>query len=123
VRQNIGRKDKEPVSRCANMELETRPGLSRRDEERLVRLCAKGDFRPSRWARAGNAELLAGVAMMLASERGAPRARLLSLAERLSPGMSEAERFGLWLERAPIDASRFFALLAAQRQTDTQKPG
>src|ERR1700682_6128070 len=64
----------------------TRP-LSRAEEERLVALCASGDLRPSRWLRAGDPELLAGIAAMLASERGSDRARLLSLAERLHPGM------------------------------------
>src|SRR5688500_15178185 len=67
------------------------PQLSRAVEERLVELAASGDLRPSRWLRAGNPKLLAGVAVMLASQPEFDRYRLLALAERLEPGMSRAE--------------------------------
>src|SRR5258706_12842413 len=65
-----------------------RPGWARRDEERVIELCASGDFRPSRWRRAGDPALLAGVAMMLASEPRFDRPRMLALAESLNPGIS-----------------------------------
>ena len=52
------------------------PRWNRRAEERVVELCAGGDFRPSRWLRAGDAQTLAGVATMLASESGFDRARM-----------------------------------------------
>lgn len=89
-------------------------GLSRRDEERLVRLCANGDFRPSRWLRAGDRRLLAGVATMLASQPEFDRVRLLSLAERLSPGMSTPEEFGRWLRTAPVRAARLLPMVRAE---------
>lgn len=91
-----------------------KPRWSRRDEERVIELCALGDFRPSRWLRAGDPHLLAGVAVMLASQEGFDRARMLALAERLEPGMSAAEAFGRWLAQAPVQAGRFLPLLRAR---------
>jgi hypothetical protein len=66
----------------------------RREEERVLQLCARRDFRPSRWARAGEPRQLAGVATLLASAPGFPRPRMLALAEQLHPGMSSAPVFG-----------------------------
>jgi antitoxin (DNA-binding transcriptional repressor) of toxin-antitoxin stability system len=93
-----------------------RRGLKRHEEERLLELCAGGDFRPSRWLRAGDPYTLAGLAAMLASVEGFERTRLLSLAERLHPGMSAPREFGRWLRAAPVDASRFLPMLAARRK-------
>jgi antitoxin (DNA-binding transcriptional repressor) of toxin-antitoxin stability system len=90
------------------------PRWGRREEERVVELCASGDYRPSRWLRAGDPRLLAGVAAMLASQEGFDRARMLALAERLQPGMSTPREFGRWLERAPVQAARFLPLLRAR---------
>lgn len=90
------------------------PQLPRAQEERLVDLCASGDLRPSRWKRAGDPRLLAGVAMMLASQPEFDRYRLLALAERLEPGMSRAENFGRWLEESPLRAARFLPMVRAQ---------
>jgi antitoxin (DNA-binding transcriptional repressor) of toxin-antitoxin stability system len=87
------------------------PRWSRRDEERIVDLCTRGDFRPSRWLRAGDPQLLAGVAAMLASQEGFERTRMLVLAERLHPGMSTPGEFGRWLARSPLQAARFLPLL------------
>ena len=89
------------------------PRWTRRDEERVVELCARGDYRPSRWLRAGDPRLLAGVAVMLASEDGFARMRmrLLALAERLHPGMSTPGEFGRWLAHTPVHAARFLPLL------------
>jgi antitoxin (DNA-binding transcriptional repressor) of toxin-antitoxin stability system len=84
---------------------------SRRDEERVVELCARGDYRPSRWLRAGDPHLLAGVAAMLASQDGFERTRMLALAERLHPGMSTPAEFSRWLARSPVQAARFLPLL------------
>lgn len=92
-----------------------RASLGRAEEERLVRLCASGDLRPSRWLRAGDPQTLAGVAVMLASQPGSDRVRLLNLAERLDPGMTEPERFGDWLERAPVKAARFLPMVRAEQ--------
>ena len=83
----------------------------RREEERVVGLCARADFRPSRWLRAGNARTLAGVAAMLASQQGFDRTRMLALAERLYPGMSTLEEFSRWLARAPVQAARLLPML------------
>jgi len=101
---------KQPARRCA--QVATR--LSRRQEARLVTLCASGDLRPSRWMRAGDRHLLAGIATMLASQPEFDRIRLLSLAERLFPGMSGVEEFGRWLERAPVRAARFLPMVRAE---------
>jgi antitoxin (DNA-binding transcriptional repressor) of toxin-antitoxin stability system len=90
------------------------PGWSRREEERVVELCALGDYRPSRGLRAGDPRVLAGVAAMLASQEGFDRARMLGLAERLQPGMSTPQGFGRWLERTPVQAARFLPLLRAR---------
>lgn len=91
-----------------------RPRWGRREEERVIELCARGDFRPSRWLRAGDPRLLAGVAAMLASQPGFDRARLLGLAERLHPGISAPAAFGRWLARSPVQAARFLPLLMAR---------
>ena len=90
------------------------PRWNRRAEERVVELCAGGDFRPSRWLRAGDAQTLAGVATMLASESGFDRARMLALGERLHPGMSQPAAFGRWLAHAPVQAARLLPMLAAR---------
>ncbi|MEP7069698.1 MAG: type II toxin-antitoxin system prevent-host-death family antitoxin [Usitatibacter sp.] len=89
-------------------------GLDRHDEVRLVQLCASGDLRPSRWLRAGDPRLLAGVATMLASEPGLDRVRFLALAERLYPGMSTPEEFGRWLREAPVKAARLLPMVRAE---------
>ena len=86
-------------------------GLSRAEEERLVRLCASDDLRPSRWMRAGDRRLLAGVAVMLASQPEFDRVRLLALAERLFPGMSRGNEFAKWLEHAPVKAARLLPMV------------
>ena len=79
----------------------------------MVRLAASGDFRTSRWHRAGPAELLAGVATMLASQPEFDRPRLLALAERLRPGMSTAAGFGAWLATSPVRPARFLPMVRA----------
>jgi antitoxin (DNA-binding transcriptional repressor) of toxin-antitoxin stability system len=89
---------------------------SRRDEERVLELCAKGDFRPSRWLRAGNPRQLAGVAVMLASQNNFDRPRMLALAERLYPGTSTPAGFSRWLSSSPIHAARFLPMLHARMQ-------
>lgn len=90
------------------------PRWNRRVEERVVELCARGDFRPSRWLRAGDAQTLAGVATMLASEHGFDRTRMLALAERLYPGMTTSATFNSWLAHTPVQAARFLPQLAAR---------
>ena len=95
---------------------------SRRDEDRVVELCAHGDYRPSRWLRAGDPRVLAGVAAMLASQDGFDRARMLALAERLHPGMSVPAGFGRWLARSPVQAARFLPMLEARMRNPGAAP-
>ena len=91
---------------------------TRREEERVVELCARGDFRPSRWLRAGDPRTLAGVAAMLASQEGFDRTHMLALAERLDPGMSTPGKFNRWLGRAPVHAARFLSMLSSRLRED-----
>jgi len=86
----------------------------RREEERVIKLVASGDFRPSRWRRAGNARDMAGVAAMLASTRDFDRRRMLALAESLYPGMSSGEEFERWLAEGKVDPARFLPMLQEQ---------
>lgn len=88
--------------------------LTRREEDRLLELCASGDFRPSRWRRAGDPELLAGFAALLASADMFDRARLFALAERLKPGMSTLAGFERWLSSAHVDPARLLPMLEAR---------
>ncbi len=91
------------------------PGsLSRAEEERLLQLVASGDLRPSRWRRAGDPRLLAGLAVLLGSVDLGDRARLMALAEQLSPGMTTLERANAWLEQSPLKPDRFLPLLRAR---------
>lgn len=89
-------------------------GLDRGAEERLVRLCASGDLRPSRWLKAGDRRLLAGVAVMLASQPEFDRLRLLVLAERLDPGMAKPAQFARWLRSTPVRAARLLPMVRAE---------
>lgn len=92
----------------------SRRGLSRAQEERLLKLCASRDFRLSRWGRAGDRRTLAGVAAMLASVELFDRTKLFALAERLYPGMSSLETYGEWLRTSPIRPDRFLPMLEAR---------
>lgn len=98
------------------------PRWSRRDEGRVVELCARGDYRPSRWLRAGDPRVLAGVAALLASQDGFDRTRMLALAERLHPGMSAPAGFDRWLARSPVQAARFLPMLKARMRDPVAAP-
>jgi hypothetical protein len=52
--------------------------------------------------------------MMLASDPRFPRARMIALAERLYPGMSQPRTFDAWLRETPLHAERFFAQVDAR---------
>lgn len=95
---------------------------SRRDEERAIELCASGDFRPSRWLRAGNPSILAGIAAMLASQEGFDRARMLGLAERLDPGITSPRALNRWLKTSPVHAARFLPMLRARMDLEPRTP-
>lgn len=93
----------------------TRKRMWRRsDEERVVALCAGGDFRPSRWLRAGEPETLAGIATMLASHGEFDRLQMLALAERLHPGITTPAEFGRWLANTPVQAARLLPMIEAR---------
>lgn len=86
-----------------------------------MKLCESGDLRPSRWARAGDARTMAGLAAMLGSMADFDNVRLLALAEQLYPGMSEPEVFAKWLGESPLDPARFLPMLE-QRMRAAQAP-
>jgi antitoxin (DNA-binding transcriptional repressor) of toxin-antitoxin stability system len=103
----------EPVPRPSG----ERASLGREEEERLLDLCASGDFRLSRWRRAGDPQLLAGVAAMLAAVGMFNRDRLFALAERLYPGMSSIAGLQGWLETGPVRPARFVPMLRARMKS------
>ena len=79
-------------------------------ELRLLELAASGDYEPESWLALGPAFFMAGLAAMLASSRGANRNALLTLADKLHPGMSHPDLFNAWLLRSPVKPSRFLPL-------------
>jgi antitoxin (DNA-binding transcriptional repressor) of toxin-antitoxin stability system len=89
-------------------------GLTRGEEERLLKLVAGGDLRPSRWRRAGDAERMAGLAALLASAGWGERERLFALSEQLHSGMSTVEGFGRWLAGSRIEPGRLLSMLNAR---------
>ena len=89
--------------------------LSRDDEERLYRLVHDRDWSPARWRATGPMFFMAGLAVLLSGERDFPRRELLQLAEALHPGISEPVVYTKWLQRTPIEPSRFFAHLNATK--------
>ena len=90
--------------------------LDRDAETRLLALAASGNLADEAWASAGPRFFMAGLAVMLAGERGLDRRGLLALAERLHPGMTEPAVFTLWLDRSPLRPSRFMPLLEMERR-------
>lgn len=90
--------------------------LDRDAEARLLALAASGNLTDEAWAAAGPRLFMAGLAVMLAGERGLDRRGLLALAERLHPGMTEPAVFTLWLDRSPLRPSRFLPLLEMERR-------
>lgn len=90
--------------------------IHRDAESRLLALAVSGSLDPDAWRAHGPAFFMAGLAVMLASERGLDRTRLLDLAERLHPGASEPAVFGHWLQRSPLRPSRFLPMLAMEKR-------
>lgn len=79
-------------------------------EMRLLELAASRDYEPESWLALGPAFFMAGLAAMLASSRGANRNALLTLADKLHPGMSQPDVFNAWLVRSPVKPSRFLPM-------------
>ena len=92
------------------------PAISRQDEARLLALASHLPDTVDTWRSAGPPGFLAGLAVMLASERGPERCRWLDLAEQLEPGASQPEAFARWLQRSPLRPSRFLPMLEAERR-------
>ena len=90
--------------------------FGREDEDRLLDLCASGNSDPAAWSGNGAGFFMGGLAVLLAGARGFEREKYLRLAEALHAGVSTPEVFGLWLERSPVQPSRFLPMLRMRRQ-------
>lgn len=84
--------------------------LDREYESRLLNLAASGNYDAATWRALGPAFFMAGLAVMLASGRGANRRALMALADELHPGMSHEDVFSAWLARSPLKPSRFLPM-------------
>lgn len=84
--------------------------FNRDDEARLLTLAAS-DASAQAWANAGPRFFMAGLAVMLASQPGRDRRKLLDLAETLHPGASTPVAFNRWLAGSPLRPSRFLPML------------
>ncbi len=89
-------------------------GLQREDEQRLRDLINSGNFSAASWRAHGPPFFMAGLAVLLAGSARFPRETLLDLANSLHPGILEIAVYERWLERTPIEPSRFFAQLQAE---------
>jgi hypothetical protein len=88
--------------------------FSRDDEERLARFLSRRTLEPAAWLQHGSPYFMAGLATMLASLPGFDRCRYLELAEALHPGMTTPEVFEAWLQRSPLEPSRFVPMLEGE---------
>lgn len=90
--------------------------FGRAQEEALLDLCASGSADVRHWLAAGPRWFMAGLAMLMARGTGPERQAMVLLAEALSPGMSTAESFSQWLERSPVEPTRFLSMLEHRRR-------
>jgi len=88
--------------------------IDRDYEDRLLALYDSGILDPDAWRVVGPPFFMAGIAVMEAGVRGAPRESLLALAEKLHPGISQPEVLRAWLARSPVRPSRFLPMLKAK---------
>jgi hypothetical protein len=88
--------------------------FSRDDEERLARFLSRRTLEQTAWLQHGSPYFMGGLATMLASLPGFDRRRYLELAESLHPGVTTPEVFEAWLQRSPVDPSRFVPMLEAE---------
>jgi len=88
--------------------------VDREYESRLLALAGSRNCDAESWRALGPAFFMAGLAMMLASRRGADRNALVALADQLHPGMSHPDVFNAWLVRSPVKPSRFLPMLRAE---------
>jgi len=91
---------------------------SDRDAERgFVGLCAHLPPDVELWRRLGEADFLAGVAVLLAGHSGFDRAAYLALAESLSPGSSARARHQAWHRAHRPNLPRLFSMIDRERRT------
>jgi len=91
---------------------------SDRDAEKaFVDLCAHFSPDAELWKGLGDAEFLAGVAIMLAGHSGFDRAAYLALAESLSPGASTLDRHEAWHRAHRPNLPRLFSMIDRERRT------
>jgi hypothetical protein len=90
--------------------------LTREHEQRLYKLVRSGTLELQAWLAEGPAFFMAGLAVLIAGSPGYDRPALLRLGEALHPGISELAVFNLWLQRTPVEPSRFFAQLEGERR-------
>ena len=90
--------------------------LVREYEEDLLDLSASGNVDPTVWRARGPSFFMGGLAVMLASARGFERERYLRLAEALHPGASTPEVFHMWLEKSPVQPSRFLPMARKRKR-------
>lgn len=86
---------------------------NREVERKYAALCASGATDVGRWLREGPRYFISGLAMMMASSRGADREAYLALAFALCPAMHEEAEFQVWLSITPAKPSRFLPMVRA----------
>ncbi len=95
----------------------TRMPSDRDAEKAFVDLCAHFPPDAELWKGLGDAEFLAGVAIMLAGHSGFDRAAYLALAESLSPGASTLDRHEAWHRAHRPNLPRLFSMIDRERRT------
>jgi DNA-binding transcriptional ArsR family regulator len=86
-------------------------------EMQLASLCAHMPPDATLWREYGNAEFLAGLAVLLAGHTGYERATYLALAEALHPGASMLEQYEAWYQKYRPDFARLLAMVDHERRT------
>lgn len=90
---------------------------NRDSEQLLIELCAHMPPDASLWREYGDAEFLAGLAVLLAGHGGFERAAYLALAESLHAGASEVTAQRAWLKQHRPHLARLFSMIDRERRT------
>jgi DNA-binding transcriptional ArsR family regulator len=101
--------------KCRGRRFDAMP-VDRGAEDAFVRSCAHLPPDPALWRSLGDAEFLAGVAVLLAGHGGFDRASYLGLAESLAPGAGRFERHEAWHARHRPRLARFLSKVDRERQ-------
>jgi len=89
-----------------------------RDTENVfVGLCAHFPPDAKLWKKFGDAEFLAGVAVLLSGHSGFDRPAYLAVAESLSRGSSTLKRHEMWHRAHRPNLSRLFSMIDRERRT------